>query len=191
MSNPAGPRATCAKDGRLRDPRSPLQVLYPAERAATQTRGRVRMARGIRSGSPTLTPCWSAISRTTASCVGPRAAASRCSGSPPASPTATRRDRQGRLDRAAPTCTAALPAPSWTAASPVLADRYDGKRLNAPNDVVCRSDGTIWFTDPHYGINTDYEGGKQAPELPPSLCQPSRGSPQVPTWRVPDPDDLP
>jgi gluconolactonase len=48
----------------------------------------------------------------------------------------------------------------------VLADRYEGKRLNSPNDVVCRSDGTIWFSDPHYGINTDYEGGKQTAELP-------------------------
>jgi len=51
----------------------------------------------------------------------------------------------------------------------VLADRYQGRRLNSPNDVVCRSDGTIWFSDPHYGINTDYEGGKQTPELPPTL----------------------
>ncbi len=48
----------------------------------------------------------------------------------------------------------------------VLADRYGGRRLNSPNDVVCKSDGTIWFTDPHYGIQTDYEGGKQEPELP-------------------------
>ncbi len=51
----------------------------------------------------------------------------------------------------------------------VLADRYRGKRLNSPNDIVCRSDGTIWFSDPLYGINTDYEGGKQASELPPTL----------------------
>jgi gluconolactonase len=51
----------------------------------------------------------------------------------------------------------------------ILADRYAGKRLNSPNDVICRSDGSIWFTDPHYGINTDYEGGKQTPELPPTL----------------------
>lgn len=50
-----------------------------------------------------------------------------------------------------------------------LAGHYQGKRLNSPNDVVCKSDGTIWFSDPHYGINTDYEGGKQEPELPPSL----------------------
>jgi gluconolactonase len=51
----------------------------------------------------------------------------------------------------------------------VLADRYDGKRLSSPNDVACKSNGTIWFSDPHYGINTDYEGGKQAAELPPAL----------------------
>ena len=50
-----------------------------------------------------------------------------------------------------------------------LATHYQGKRLNAPNDVICHSDGAIWFTDPHYGIATDYEGGKQIPELPPSV----------------------
>lgn len=51
----------------------------------------------------------------------------------------------------------------------VLADRYRGKRLNSPNDIVCKSDGTIWFSDPHYGINTDYEGGRQQAELPANL----------------------
>ncbi|WP_336490296.1 SMP-30/gluconolactonase/LRE family protein [Methylobacterium nigriterrae] len=50
-----------------------------------------------------------------------------------------------------------------------LADSYRGRRLNSPNDVVCRSDGTIWFTDPPYGIQTDYEGGKQESELPASV----------------------
>jgi gluconolactonase len=48
----------------------------------------------------------------------------------------------------------------------VLATHFQGKRLNSPNDVVVKSDGTIWFTDPHYGIQTDYEGGKQEAELP-------------------------
>ncbi len=48
----------------------------------------------------------------------------------------------------------------------VLADRWQGRRLNAPNDVVVRSDGSIWFTDPLYGLMTDYEGGKQDAELP-------------------------
>lgn len=51
----------------------------------------------------------------------------------------------------------------------VLADRYRGKQLNSPNDVVVKSDGTIWFSDPQYGINTDYEGGKQESELPAAL----------------------
>jgi gluconolactonase len=51
----------------------------------------------------------------------------------------------------------------------VLATHYGRKRLNSPNDIVCKSDGSIWFSDPPYGINTDYEGGKQAAELPPTL----------------------
>jgi gluconolactonase len=51
----------------------------------------------------------------------------------------------------------------------ILADRFEGKRLNAPNDVVVKSDGTVWFTDPHYGIQTDYEGGRAEPELRPSV----------------------
>ncbi len=40
----------------------------------------------------------------------------------------------------------------------VIADAYDGKQLNSPNDVVVKSDGSIWFTDPPYGIESDYEG---------------------------------
>lgn len=46
----------------------------------------------------------------------------------------------------------------------VLADCYEGKRLNSPNDVVVRSDGSIWFTDPTYGILSDYEGYRAEPE---------------------------
>ncbi len=42
----------------------------------------------------------------------------------------------------------------------VLADSYKGRKLNAPNDLVVKSDGTIWFTDPGYGILSDYEGYK-------------------------------
>jgi len=48
----------------------------------------------------------------------------------------------------------------------VIADSFDGKRLNSPNDVVVKSDGSIWFTDPHYGIMTNYEGYKSEQELP-------------------------
>jgi gluconolactonase len=50
-----------------------------------------------------------------------------------------------------------------------LVDRHGGKRLNAPNDVVVKSDGTIWFTDPLYGIQNDYEGVRQMSEQPPAL----------------------
>ena len=48
----------------------------------------------------------------------------------------------------------------------VLADSFNGKRLNSPNDVVVKSDGSIWFTDPHYGIMTNYEGFAGEQELP-------------------------
>ena len=50
-----------------------------------------------------------------------------------------------------------------------LVDRHDGRRLNSPNDVTVKSDGTVWFTDPLYGIQTDYEGGRQPSEQPPAL----------------------
>ena len=50
-----------------------------------------------------------------------------------------------------------------------LVDRHDGRRLNSPNDVAVTSDGSIWFTDPLYGIQSDYEGGRQASEQPPAL----------------------
>ena len=45
-----------------------------------------------------------------------------------------------------------------------IADRYQGKRLNSPNDVVVHPDGSIWFTDPSYGIGGNYEGFKAESE---------------------------
>jgi gluconolactonase len=75
------------------------------------------------------------------------------------------RDRQGRLI----SCShrnRCITRTEFDGSVTMLAERYQGKRLNSPNDVVVKSDGSIWFTDPHYGINTDYEGGKQTPELP-------------------------
>ena len=47
----------------------------------------------------------------------------------------------------------------------VLADRWNGKRLNSPNDVVAHSDGGVWFTDPSYGILSDYEGEPAESEI--------------------------
>jgi gluconolactonase len=62
-----------------------------------------------------------------------------------------------------------------------LVDRYQGKRLNSPNDVTVKSDGTIWFSDPYYGIVTDYEGERREAELPPNLYRfdPRDGSLEV------------
>ncbi len=49
----------------------------------------------------------------------------------------------------------------------VLADRFEGRRFNSPNDVVVKSDRSVWFTDPHYGIAMDYEGeGRAEEEMP-------------------------
>ena len=74
------------------------------------------------------------------------------------------RDREGRLI----TCEHGRRCVSRTEYDgniTVLVDRYQGKRLNSPNDVVVKSDGTIWFTDPIYGILSDYEGHKAEPEV--------------------------
>ena len=66
-------------------------------------------------------------------------------------------DRQGRLV----TCehgNRRVTRTEYDGSITVIADRFEGKRLNSPNDVVVKSDGSIWFTDPPYGIDTDYEG---------------------------------
>jgi gluconolactonase len=78
------------------------------------------------------------------------------------------RDRQGRLvtcEHGARRVTRTEHDGSIT----VLCDRFDGKRLNSPNDVVVKSDGSIWFTDPPFGIWSHYEGHKAEPELHPNV----------------------
>ncbi|MEO8526956.1 MAG: SMP-30/gluconolactonase/LRE family protein [Caldimonas sp.] len=47
----------------------------------------------------------------------------------------------------------------------ILASRFEGQRFNSPNDVVVKSDGSVWFTDPSYGIDSDYEGDAAASEI--------------------------
>jgi gluconolactonase len=64
----------------------------------------------------------------------------------------------------------------------VIADRYQGKRFNSPNDVVVRSDGSIWFTDPSYGIDSDYEGHRADSEI--GACHVYRVDPSTGTVRV-------
>jgi gluconolactonase len=85
------------------------------------------------------------------------------------------RDRQGRLV----TCehdARRVTRTEYDGSITVIADRYDGKPLNSPNDVVCRSDGSIWFTDPPYGILGYYEGHVAKPELPTNLYRVDPGS---------------
>ncbi|MGA9894013.1 MAG: SMP-30/gluconolactonase/LRE family protein [Xanthobacteraceae bacterium] len=78
------------------------------------------------------------------------------------------RDRQGRLIACSHRgrCLYRTECNGWVT---TLVDRHNGKRLNAPNDVVVKSDGSIWFTDPLYGISNDYEGGRQVSEQPPAV----------------------
>ena len=130
--------------------------------------GPARAGRRDRPGSrPTAR--WSGpTSPTTACCAGTRAAAtSPYSASRPTTPTATPSTARA----------GSSPASTWRAASTrtehdgritVLADRWQGKRLNSPNDVVVKSDGSIWFTDPDYGIGGNYEGdaGRRARSAP-------------------------
>lgn len=78
------------------------------------------------------------------------------------------RDRQGRLI----TCehlARRVTRTEYDGHITVLMDRFDGKRLNGPNDVVVHSDGSIWFTDPGYGILKTYEGEQADFELPRSV----------------------
>ena len=88
--------------------------------------------------------------------------------SPSAYANGQTRDRQGRLI----SCShreRCLFRTEFDGSVTRLIDRHDGKRLNAPNDVRVKSDGSIWFTDPLYGIQSDYEGGRQQSEQPPAL----------------------
>src|SRR5690606_23186094 len=74
------------------------------------------------------------------------------------------RDRQGRLI----TCEHGgrrITRTEYDGSITVLMDSFEGKRINSPNDVVVKSDGSIWFTDPVFGILGHYEGHKATPEL--------------------------
>ncbi|MBO0903724.1 SMP-30/gluconolactonase/LRE family protein [Jiella sonneratiae] len=75
------------------------------------------------------------------------------------------RDRQGRLV----SCShggRCVTRTEYDGSITVLADRFDGRPLNSPNDVVVKSDDSIWFSDPTFGIVSHYEGGRAAAELP-------------------------
>ena len=84
------------------------------------------------------------------------------------------RDRQGRLV----TCEhlgRRVTRTEHDGSITVLADAFEGRPLNAPNDVVVGPDGAVWFTDPGYGILTDYEGRRATAELPPAVYRVAAG----------------
>jgi gluconolactonase len=101
------------------------------------------------------------------------------------------RDREGRLI----TCehgTRRVTRTEYDGSITVLVDRHDGKRMNSPNDVVVKSDGTIWFTDPPFGLMSDYEGGRAESELTPAVYRfdPHDGRLTVVAGDIPGPNGL-
>ena len=101
------------------------------------------------------------------------------------------RDRQGRLV----TCehdSRRVTRTEIDGTITVLADRHEGKPLNSPNDVVVKSDGSVWFTDPPFGILGNYEGHTAAPELPTNVYRVDgqTGRLSVATGDVPRPNGL-
>ena len=101
------------------------------------------------------------------------------------------RDAQGRLL----TCehqTRRVTRTEYDGSITVLADQFGGKRLNSPNDIVCQRHGTIWFTDPPFGISGDWEGDPAPAELPHALYRidPKTGEVQQVLTDVPGPNGL-
>ena len=74
------------------------------------------------------------------------------------------RDRQGRLLTCEHSLTRRVTRTEKDGKITVLADKFEGKPLNAPNDIVVKSDDSIWFTDPLFGINGEWEGFRAKPE---------------------------
>jgi gluconolactonase len=88
------------------------------------------------------------------------------------------RDRQGRLL----TCehdARRVTRTEYDGTISVIAERFDGKPLNSPNDLVCKSDGSVWFTDPPFGIVGSYEGHIATPELPTNVYRWDPSSKQI------------
>ena len=101
------------------------------------------------------------------------------------------RDRQGRLI----TCehgARRVTRTEYDGSITVLCDTYQGKRLNSPNDVVVARDGSIWFTDPPFGILGYYEGYKDAQELPHGVYRldPQTGAATLLIDSIPSPNGL-
>lgn len=101
------------------------------------------------------------------------------------------RDRQGRLV----TChhgSRSITRTDHDGTIQTLMESYKGHRLNSPNDIVVKSDGTIWFTDPTFGILGDYEGDRSPPELPMAVYRldPETGEATCLETEIPGPNGL-
>jgi len=101
------------------------------------------------------------------------------------------RDRQGRLI----TCehgNRRVTRTEYDGRLTVLIDNLDGRRLNSPNDVVVKSDDSIWFTDPQFGILSNYEGVKAKSELPTNVYRldPATGQAEVVIANIDNPNGL-
>ncbi|QCK87532.1 SMP-30/gluconolactonase/LRE family protein [Phreatobacter aquaticus] len=100
------------------------------------------------------------------------------------------RDRQGRLV----TCEHGrrITRTEYDGTITTLVDQVGGKRLNSPNDVVVKSDGSIWFTDPPFGIAGNYEGLRAEPELGQAVYRhdPATGVTTAVATDIPGPNGL-
>jgi gluconolactonase len=100
------------------------------------------------------------------------------------------RDRQGRLV----SCehdTRRVTRTEYDGTVTVLLDKFDGKPLNSPNDIVVKSDDSVWFTDPPFGILGNYEGHVATPELPTNVYRVDKnGQATVATAEVNRPNGL-
>ena len=136
--------------------------------------------------------CSGATSRTTASCAGTRKPDGASVFRRPSNhANGNTRDRQGRLV----TCehdSRRVTRTEYDGSITVLIDRFDGKKLNSPNDVVVKSDDSIWFTDPPFGILGNYEGHVDTPELPMNVYRldPKSGRATVVAGDIPGPNGL-
>ena len=101
------------------------------------------------------------------------------------------RDRKGRL-LACEHGTRRVTRTEHDGTVTVLADSYEDKRLNSPNDIVVGKNNSIWFTDPHYGIATNYEGFRAREELPCGVYRidPATGDPELMTDALDCPNGL-
>jgi gluconolactonase len=100
------------------------------------------------------------------------------------------RDHQGRLV----TCqhgTRSVTRTEYDGTLTTILDHFEGKPLNSPNDVVVKSDDSVWFTDPPYGVLSNYEGHKANPELPTNVYRVDKnGKATVVAGDIPRPNGL-